>query len=45
MVNLYLVFAYGLAWGIFVIYAWVLSGRERKLEREVEDLKRAISPK
>ena len=31
MVNLYLVFAYGLAWGIFVVYAWVLSGRETQI--------------
>jgi CcmD family protein len=43
--NGYLVVAYVFVWGIFTFYAWVIQGRQQKLEREVEELKRAISPK
>jgi CcmD family protein len=40
--NGYLVVAYGFVWGIFTLYAWILHGRERKLEREVEELKKSL---
>jgi len=43
--NGYLVVAYTFVWAIFTFYAWVIQGRQQKLEREVEELKRAISPK
>ena len=43
--NGYLVVAYGFVWGIFTFYAWVIHTRQQKLEREVEELKRAIGPK
>jgi CcmD family protein len=40
--NGYLVVAYGLVWGIFTFYAWTIHGRQQKLEREIEELKKAI---
>ena len=40
--NGYLVVAYGFVWGIFMVYAGILHGRERKLEREVEELKKSL---
>ncbi len=40
--NGYLVVAYGFVWGIFSLYAWILNGREQKLEKEVEELKKAL---
>jgi CcmD family protein len=43
--NGYLVVAYGFVWGIFTLYAWVIHTRQQKLEKEVEDLKRALSAK
>jgi len=43
--NGYLVVAYTFVWGIFTFYAWVIQGRQQKLEREIEDLKRAASQK
>jgi preprotein translocase subunit YajC len=42
MYNGYLVVAYGLVWGIFMLYAWVIYRRQQRLEREVEELKRAL---
>ena len=42
MCNVYLVLAYGLAWGIFTFYAWVIHHRQQRLVKEVEDLKRAL---
>jgi len=39
MVNVYLVLAYGFVWGIFMLYAWMIHGRQKRLEREVEELK------
>ncbi len=45
MCNVYLVLAYGLVWGIFTLYAWVIHNRQRRLEREVADLKRALGEK
>jgi len=41
MCNVYLVFAYGLVWGIFTLYAWVIYRRQQRLEKELEDLKKA----
>ena len=42
MVNVYLVVAYGFVWGIFTFYAWMIQRRQQKLEREVEELKKAL---
>ena len=42
MCNVYLVIAYGLLWGIFAIYAWVIHGRQQRLEKEMQELKRAL---
>jgi CcmD family protein len=44
MVNVYLVLAYGFVWGIFMLYAWMIHGRQKRLEREVEELKRELGP-
>jgi len=43
--NGYLFAAYSFVWGIFTLYAWILNGREKKLEREVEELKRSLGAK
>jgi CcmD family protein len=43
--NGYLVVAYGFVWGIFSLYALILGGREQKLEKEVEELKKALGSK
>jgi CcmD family protein len=43
MCNGYLVLAYGLAWGIFTFYAWVIHRRQQRLEREVAELKSALA--
>jgi len=40
--NGYLVVAYGFVWGIFTLYAWVIHRRQQRLEKEVEELKRAL---
>ena len=42
MVNLYLFFAYGLLWLIFMLYAWSLSRRQAKLRKEIEELKSRV---
>jgi hypothetical protein len=42
MVNVYLVLAYGLLWGIFTFYAWVIQGRQQRLEKELAELKRML---
>jgi hypothetical protein len=39
MVNVYLVVAFGFVWGIFMVYAWIIHGREKHLEKELEELK------
>jgi CcmD family protein len=44
-VNGYLVVAYTFVWGIFTFYAWVIHGRQQRLEREVEELKKALIQK
>jgi hypothetical protein len=41
MCNVYLVLAYGLLWGIFALYAWIIHRRQERLEKELEELKRA----
>ncbi len=40
MVNHYLFAAYTLFWLIFMLYVWNLSRRERRLEKELEALKK-----
>jgi len=42
MCNVYLVLAYGLVWGIFTFYAWVIHRRQQRLEREVLELKKGL---
>jgi hypothetical protein len=42
MCNVYLVLAYGLLWGIFTFYAWVIHGRQRRLEKELAELGRDL---
>ena len=42
MCNVYLVLAYGLLWGIFTVYAWVIHGRQRRLEKELAELGRDL---
>jgi hypothetical protein len=42
MCNVYLILAYGLLWGIFTLYAWVIQGRQQRLEKELEELKKAL---
>ena len=38
MINSYLVVAYGIVWGIFILYAWVIHRRQQRLEREIAQL-------
>lgn len=45
MVNSYLVIAYGIVWGIFILYAWVIQRRQQRLEREVAELTRDAAPR
>jgi len=42
MINTYLMLAYFLLWTIFVLYAVVIHRRQRRLEKEVEELKTAL---
>jgi CcmD family protein len=42
MCNVYLVLAYGLLWSIFILYAWTIQRRQQQLEKELEELKRAL---
>jgi len=42
MCNVYLVLAYGLLWGVFMFYGWVIHSRQRRLEKELQELKREI---
>jgi CcmD family protein len=41
LINPYLFAAFTLFWLIFMLYAWNLSRRERRLEKELEALKKA----
>jgi CcmD family protein len=45
MVNLYLVVAYGLVWGVFTLYAWIIQRRQDRLEKELQELKDSIGQK
>ncbi len=38
-VNTYLFLAFAACWIIFMLYAWLLSLRQARLQRELEDLK------
>lgn len=42
MVNGYLVVAYSLVWGIFMVYAWVIQRRQQQAEKELEELRKAM---
>jgi len=42
MVNTYLVVAFFLLWAVFVLYAVVIHSRQRRLEKEIEELKTAL---
>ena len=42
MINVYLVLAYGFVWAIFTIYAWIIHARQQRLEREMQELKKAL---
>ncbi len=42
MVNKYLFLAYSAVWLIFMLYAWNLSRRQARLEKDLEDLKAKI---
>ena len=42
MVNPYLFAAFSVVWGIFFIYAWLLSRRQAKLQNELEDLRKRL---
>ena len=39
MVNQFLFLAYAFVWIIFMVYAWSLSRRQRRLQKELEELK------
>ena len=39
MVNKFLFLAYAFVWIIFMVYAWSLSHRQRRLQKEMDDLK------
>ncbi len=45
MCNVYLVLAYGLLWGIFMFYAWVIHGRQQRLAKNLAELKRDLGPR
>jgi CcmD family protein len=42
LINTYLFAAYTLFWLIFMFYAWNLSRRELRLEKELEALKKIV---
>jgi len=42
VVNRYLFLAYAFVWIIFMAYAWSLSCRQRRLEKEMEEIKARI---
>ena len=39
MVNKYLLLAFSALWVIFFLYAWSLSRRQARLEKELQELK------
>jgi len=42
LINPYLCAAFTLFWLIFMFYAWSLSRREQRLEKELEGLKKSL---
>jgi CcmD family protein len=42
MCNAYLVAAYVIFWGIFMVYSWMMQRRQQVLEKEVEEIKKAL---
>ena len=38
-VNLYLLLAFAACWLIFMLYAWSLSRRQARLQRDLEELR------
>lgn len=45
MVNVYLLVAYAFVWGIFMVYAWVINSRQKRLETEIEELRKELGSK
>jgi CcmD family protein len=39
MSNKFLILAYASVWAVFLLYAWSLVRRERRLEKELDDLR------
>lgn len=39
MVNHYLAAAYILFWLIFMVYSWIIYGRQKRLEQELKEIK------
>lgn|GEM_PF-755560 len=43
MFNKYLFWAYSLVWLIFMLYAWNLSRRQTRLEKELDEVKSKVT--
>ena len=42
MLNLYLFVAFSALWVLFFVYAWSLSRRQARLQKELEELKNKL---
>ena len=42
MINWYLFAAFSSVWAIFVLYAWVLSKRQARLQQELKDIQNRL---
>ena len=43
MVNKYLFLAYSFVWMIFLLYAWNLSRRQTRLQKELDEVKSKVA--